>query len=86
MRKTVTAAGKGAVVTTLHAKAARIIEAVVGLYYLAGALPKVADINRFSVQMSAYHVIEDRQLLPVFGCVTIFAEFAVGIVLQFPGK
>ncbi|HNY86965.1 MAG TPA: hypothetical protein PKL54_00085 [Candidatus Hydrogenedentes bacterium] len=67
--------------TTLHAKAARIIEAVVGLYYLAGALPKVADINRFSVQMSAYHVIEDRQLLPVFGCVTIFAEFAVGMAL-----
>lgn len=62
-------------------KIARIVEGVVGAYYLLGALPKAADINTFSVQMSAYHVIEDRQLLPVFGCITIFAEFAVGLAL-----
>lgn len=64
-------------------KIARIIEALVGGFYLVGALPKMADINAFSVQMSAYHVIEDRQLLPVFGCITVFAEFSLGMSLMF---
>ncbi|NLV41829.1 MAG: hypothetical protein GXY15_11460 [Candidatus Hydrogenedentes bacterium] len=67
----------------LSVKIARIIEVLVGVFYLLGALPKMADINAFSVQMSAYHVIEDRQLLPVFGCITVFAEFSLGMALMF---
>jgi len=66
-----------------NVKIARIIELLIGVFYLFGALPKMADINTFSVQMSAYHVIEDRQLLPVFGCITVFAEFALGMALMF---
>ncbi|MBW7865502.1 MAG: hypothetical protein H3C30_13960 [Candidatus Hydrogenedentes bacterium] len=61
--------------------AARAVEIVLGVYLVASALPKIADINRFSVQMSAYQVIPDRSMLPVFACVTVFTEIALGAAL-----
>lgn len=61
--------------------AARGCELVVGLFFVVGAVPKAADINRFSVQMSAYHVISDKALLPWFALATLFAEMALGVAL-----
>jgi hypothetical protein len=39
------------------------------------------DINRFAVQMSAYHVITDKAYLPWFALATLFAEMALGVAL-----
>lgn len=61
--------------------AARAVEIILGVYLIVSALPKIADINRFSVQMSAYQVIPDRAMLPVFACVTVFTEIALGAAL-----
>lgn len=60
---------------------ARACEFVVGLYFVVGALPKAWDINRFSVQMSAYHVITDKAYLPWFALATLFVEMALGTAL-----
>jgi len=51
------------------------------MVFVAGAVPKVLDINRFSVQMSAYHVINDKALLPWFALATISCEMSLGVAL-----
>jgi hypothetical protein len=61
--------------------AARGCEFIVGLYFLIGAVPKALDINRFSVQMSAYHVITNKAYLPWFALATLFAEMSLGTAL-----
>ncbi len=68
---------------SLNAKrgAARVCELVIGLFFVVGAVPKAADINRFSVQMSAYHVITDKAYLPWFALATLFAEMSLGVAL-----
>jgi hypothetical protein len=60
---------------------ARACEFITGLVFVVGAVPKAMDINRFSVQMSAYHVITDKALLPWFALATLFAEMALGVAL-----
>ena len=60
---------------------ARLCEIVAGAYFVIGAIPKAMDINRFSVQMSAYQVITDKALLPWFALATLFAEIALGVAL-----
>ncbi len=60
---------------------ARICEFVVGVYFVVGALPKAWDINRFSVQMSAYHVIPEKAWLPWFALTTLFLEMSLGVAL-----
>ena len=61
--------------------AARGCELVIGLFFVVGAVPKALDINRFSVQMSAYHVITDKAYLPWFALATLFAEMSLGVAL-----
>ena len=60
---------------------ARACEILAGAYFVVGAIPKAMDINRFSVQMSAYQVITDKTLLPWFALGTLFAEISLGVAL-----
>lgn len=59
----------------------RGIEVFLGVYMIAGALPKALNINHFAVQMSAYKVIEDKAFLPWAALATLFVEMALGMAL-----
>jgi len=60
---------------------ARVCEFLIGLYFVVGALPKAYDINSFSVQMSAYHVITNKAYLPWFALANLFIEISLGVAL-----
>ncbi len=61
--------------------AARVLEIFIGLYFIAGAIPKVLDIDKFVVQMAAYKVIEAPSLLEPAALFNIFAELCLGMFL-----
>ncbi len=67
--------------TTVKRFLARGCELVIGLFFVVGAVPKALDINRFSVQMSAYHVVTDKAYLPWFALFTLSAEMALGVAM-----
>ncbi len=60
---------------------ARIFEIYIGLYFIAGAIPKALDIDKFAVQLSAYKVIEAPFWLMTAALFTLFVEMALGIAL-----
>lgn len=62
---------------------ARTLEIIIGLYFIAGAIPKVLDIDRFMVQIAAYKVIEAPILLEWSALFTVFTEICLGMFLVF---
>ncbi|NLN93836.1 MAG: hypothetical protein GX130_11090 [Candidatus Hydrogenedens sp.] len=64
-----------------HYLIARFLEAVTGLYFVIGALPKAWDIDKFAVQMAAYKVLESPRLLLSASFFTVFVEVALGVAL-----
>ncbi len=60
---------------------ARGLEIYIGLYFIAGAIPKALDIDKFAVQLSAYKVIESPFWLMASALFTLFVEMALGIAL-----
>lgn len=61
--------------------AARLLEILIGAYFIAGALPKIADIDKFTVQMAAYKVIESPALLEPAVLFTVFLEICLAMFL-----
>lgn len=57
----------------------RIVEILIGTYFLVGALPKGMDIDKFAVQIAAYKVIVDPTMLLYTALFTLFVEVALGI-------
>ena len=60
---------------------ARLFEIVIGLYLIAGAIPKGLDIDKFAVQIAAYKVIENPTWLYAAALATLFAEIVLGFAL-----
>jgi len=58
---------------------ARILEVLMGVYFLVGALPKGLDIDKFAVQIAAYKVMQSPNLLLATALFTLFVEVALGI-------
>ena len=58
---------------------ARIIEFLIGFYFLLGALPKGMDIDKFAVQVAAYKVIYDPNMILFSALFTLFVEVSLGI-------
>lgn len=61
--------------------AARILELVIGIYFVVGALPKGLDIDKFAVQIAAYHVINTPSMLFLTALFTLFVEVGLGIAM-----
>jgi len=57
---------------------ARVVEFLVGAYLILGALPKGLDIDKFAVQIAAYKVISDPNLLLSSALFTLFVEVSLG--------
>ncbi|HOK08647.1 MAG TPA: hypothetical protein PLT82_04195 [Candidatus Hydrogenedens sp.] len=64
----------------------RYIEIILGLIFITSAVLKVIEINRFCVQIYAYGVITNKELLPFIAVVTILIEITIGVLflLAFP--
>ncbi len=60
---------------------ARILELLLGLLFLAGALLKILDINLFVVQIGAYGIFEDKMLLTMSAFGTVMVEILLGALL-----
>ncbi|HOD94678.1 MAG TPA: hypothetical protein PLQ42_03865 [Candidatus Hydrogenedentes bacterium] len=60
---------------------ARFLEFMVGFYFIAGAIPKAWDIDKFSVQMAAYKILEAPHFLLAASFFTVFLEFSLGAAL-----
>lgn len=60
---------------------ARLLEIVIGAYFIAGALPKILDVDKFVIQMAAYKVIESPALLEPAVLFTISLEICLGMFL-----
>ncbi len=68
----------------IHNKAcgvARFLEVIIGLYFIAGAIPKILDIDKFVLQVAAYKVIEAPVLLEWAALFTVFTEICLGMFL-----
>jgi len=59
----------------------RVLEALIGLYLIIGALPKGLNINHFAVQMSAYKVLPDPSWLPPSALATLLLEMFLGMAM-----
>ncbi|HDP35432.1 MAG TPA: hypothetical protein ENN29_10020 [Candidatus Hydrogenedentes bacterium] len=62
---------------------ARSLEIVIGLYFIAGAIPKGLDIEKFAVQVAAYKVIQTPEMLLTTALFTLFVEIGLGVALVF---
>ena len=60
---------------------ARILELCIGIYFVVGALPKGLDIDKFAVQIAAYHVINTPNMLLLTALFTLFVEVGLGIAM-----
>jgi len=60
---------------------ARVLEIAIGLYFVAGAIPKFLDIDKFVLQIAAYKVIEAPVLLEWSALFTVFMEMCLGMFL-----
>lgn len=67
--------------TVASPKIARALEGLIGLYLIAGALPKGLNINHFAVQMSAYQVLPDPSWLPPSALATLLLEMLLGMAM-----
>jgi len=59
-------------------RAARPLEILLGIIFIAGAMLKALDINLFSVQIDAYGVITSKSLQPLVALATLCAETFLG--------
>jgi hypothetical protein len=59
-------------------RAARPVEVLLGIVFIAGAMLKALDINLFSVQIDAYGVITSKSLQPLMALATLCAETFLG--------
>lgn len=64
-------------------KAARPLEALLGLTFLVSALSKVVIINTFVVQIWAYGVFDDKAWLPAAAFLTLTVETLLGGAMLF---
>lgn len=62
---------------------ARFWEFVIGLYFVAGAIPKFMDVDKFTALMAAYKVIDSPALMQLAVLFTIFLEICLGMLLLF---
>ena len=60
---------------------ARILEIIIGIYFIVGALPKGIDIDKFAVQIAAYKVINAPNLLLFSALFTLFIEVSLGFLM-----
>lgn len=60
---------------------ARFLEIAIGVYFIAGALPKIFDVDKFTIQMAAYKVIESPAWLEPAVLFTVFLEICLGMFL-----
>lgn len=64
-----------------HVPIARIIECVIGIYFIAGVIPKFLDVDKFAVLMAAYKVIDSPEMIHLSVMFTIFLEVSLGMFL-----
>ncbi len=66
----------------------RWFEIGLGLLFITSAILKVVEINRFCVQIYAYGVIQQKELLPWIATITILTEISLGFLflISFPYK
>lgn len=57
------------------------MELYIGLFFIAGAVPKALNIDRFAVQLAAYKVIETPTWLMAAALFTVFVEISLGTAL-----
>ena len=60
---------------------ARVVELLVGLFFIVSAIMKLLDVDLFVVQIGAYGIFEDKQLLLMSAIGTLFLEFFLGSLL-----
>ncbi|MGC8739507.1 MAG: MauE/DoxX family redox-associated membrane protein [Candidatus Hydrogenedens sp.] len=73
---------------TYKLKILRGFEIALGLIFLTSAILKILEINRFCVQIYAYGVISQKEILPWIATITISIEISLGLLflLSFPLK
>lgn len=66
----------------------RLFEIVLGILFITSAILKIIEINRFCVQIYAYGVITQKEILPWIATITILIEISLGFLflLSFPYK
>lgn len=64
----------------------RWFEFALGLLFILSAILKIIEINRFCVQIYAYGVISQKEILPWVATITILIEISLGLLflLSFP--
>ena len=67
--------------TTALTRAARPVELLLSLVFLAGAILKAADVNLFVVQISYYGVVDGHAQLAASALATLWLETALSIAL-----
>lgn len=58
----------------------RIFEIFLGLLFIVSAILKIVEINRFCVQIYAYGVISQKEILPWIATTTILIEISLGVL------
>lgn len=64
-------------------RVARAIECLIGFYFIAGAIPKFLNVDKFAVLMAGYKVVVSPQMIQLSVLFTIFLEIALGMLLVF---
>lgn len=64
----------------------RLFEIFLGLLFIISAILKIVEINRFCIQIYAYGVITQKELLPWIATITILIEISLGLLflLSYP--
>ena len=64
----------------------RLFEIFLGLLFITSAILKIVEINRFCIQIYAYGVITQKELLPWIATLTILIEISLGLLflLSYP--
>ncbi len=64
----------------------RLFEIFLGLLFITSAILKIVEINRFCIQIYAYGVITQKELLPWIATITILIEISLGLcfLLSYP--
>lgn len=68
---------------TYKFKILRVLEIALGILFLTSAILKVIEINRFCVQIYAYGVISQKEILPWIATLTILIEISLGLLFLF---
>jgi len=71
---------------TYKFKIFRWLEIALGLLFLTSATLKIIEINQFCVQIYAYGVITQKEILPWIATITILIEISLGLLflISFP--